>query len=350
MSRTTVRSGSASAQPALVRDSSRVTAKDLAERLGVATSSVSRAFDNDSRISGALRERILALADELGYRPNAIARSLNQQRSGIVALVMGDMSNPFYPEALEAFSLRLQQADRQLLLFVVPKGAEADSVMPQVMQYQVDAVVVTSAHLSSKTSEMCARRGIPVVFMNRRVDDATVWSVCCNNESMGVTVAEYLAKAGRKTCAFVAGDADTATTRDRLRGFQHGLAANGLAPAAVLPGNYTYEGAYAAAAELFADGRKQADAVFCANDIMALGVLGYLRSQTALRVPDDVAVVGFDDIRAASYPEYNLTTVRQPVTEMIDLAIDLLSAGHRPGSVHAALQEVPGRLVLRGSA
>jgi DNA-binding LacI/PurR family transcriptional regulator len=348
-----VRSSSRS-QSVAITGPTRVTARDLAEQLGVATSSVSRAFDNDSRISAALRERILALADELGYRPNAIARSLNQQRSGIVALVMGDMSNPFYPEALEEFSLRLQRADRQLLLFVVPKGAEADSVMPQVMQYQVDAVVVTSAHLSSKTSEMCARRGIPVVFMNRRVDDATVWSVCCNNESMGMTVAEYLAKAGRKTCAFVAGDADTATTRDRLRGFQRGLAANGLEPALAVPGNYTYEGAYAAAAELFGEGRgpaqRRADAVFCANDIMALGVLGYLRSQTTLRVPEDVAVVGFDDIRAAAYPEYNLTTVRQPVAEMIDLAIDLLSAGHRPGSVHAALQEVPGRLVLRGSA
>src|SRR5262245_8717339 len=111
----------------------RVTAKDLAEQLGVATSTVSRAFDSESRISDALRQRIVALADELGYRPNAIARSLNQQRSGIVALVMGDMANPFYPEALEEFSLRLQQANRQLLLFVVPTGSEADDLMPQVL-------------------------------------------------------------------------------------------------------------------------------------------------------------------------------------------------------------------------
>ncbi|RJF91855.1 LacI family DNA-binding transcriptional regulator [Noviherbaspirillum saxi] len=328
----------------------RVTAKDLAVRLGVATSTVSRAFDSGSRISDDLRQRIISLADEMGYRPNAIARSLNQQRSGIVALVMGDMANPFYPEALEEFSLRLQQAHRQLLLFVVPKGGEADDVMPQVLQYQVDAIVVTAAKLSSRTSELCARQGIPVVFMNRRVDDPMVWSVCCNNESMGVMVAEYLVKKDRKVCAFIAGDMNISTTVDRLRGFERGLAANGQKLLANVQGGYTYDGGFAAAGELFAKGKPLVDAVFCANDIMALGVLGYLRQNTSLDVPKDVAVVGFDDIRAASYPEYNLTTVRQPVGEMIDLAIGLLRTGHRPGSIHAVLQEVPGQLILRGSA
>ncbi|WP_061501488.1 LacI family DNA-binding transcriptional regulator [Ramlibacter tataouinensis] len=328
----------------------RVTARDLAERIGVATSTISRAFDQHSRISGELRQRILAMADEVGYRPNAIARSLNQRRSGIVALVMGDMANPFYPEALEEFSLQFRQVGRQLLLFVVPRGGDADELMPQLLQYQVDAIVVTAARLSSRMSELCLRQGVPVVFMNRRVEDPTVWSVCCDNERMGAAVARYLVAQKRRACAFVSGDPSISTTADRLRGFEHGLVAHGQRLAACVQGGYTYEGARAAAAELFGAGKPAVDAVFCANDLMALGVLGYLRTNTSLRVPQDVAVIGFDDIRAAAFPEHGLTTVRQPVSEMVDCVIRLLDEGRPSGTVAEALREVPGQLVLRSSA
>lgn len=328
----------------------RITARDLAARLGVATSSVTRAFDSQSRISAELRQRILTLADELGYRPNAIARSLNRRRTGIVALVMGDMANPFYPQVLEEFSLRLRQTGRQLLLFVVPPGGDADELMPQLLQYQIDAIVVTAARLSSHMSELCGRQGVPLVFMNRRVKDPAVWSVCCNNERMAAEVAEYLVSQNRRACAFVAGDPDVSTTADRLRGFERGLAAHGLRPVACVQGGYTYAGGRAAAARLFAAGQPAVNAVFCANDVMALGVLSHLRQNTALRVPEDVAVVGFDDIGAAAYPEHDLTTVHQPLGEMIDCAIGLLDAGRPRGRVAEALREIPGRLVMRSSA
>ncbi|MGH8429072.1 MAG: LacI family DNA-binding transcriptional regulator [Solimonas sp.] len=328
----------------------RITARNLAERLGVATSTITRAFDKQSRISAELRQRIIAMADELGYRPNAIARSLNRRRTGIVALVVGDMANPFYPAAIEEFSLQLQRTGRQLLLFVVPPGGDADELMPQLLQYQVDAIVVTAAKLSSHMSDLCGRQGVPVVFMNRRVEDPTVWSVCCDNERMGAAVAEYLVSRQRRACAFVSGDPSISTTADRLRGFERGLAAHGLRPVANVQGDYSYEGARLAAASLFADGQPAIDAVFCANDAMALGVLSHLRLNTSLRVPEDVAVVGFDDIRAAAYPEHDLTTVHQPLDEMIDCAIQLLDAGRPNDSVAEALREVPGRLVLRTSA
>ncbi|UVE19587.1 LacI family DNA-binding transcriptional regulator [Pseudomonas sp. LS44] len=328
----------------------RITARVLAERLGVATSTITRAFDKQSRISAELRQRILAMANELGYRPNAIARSLNQRRTGIVALVTGNMLNPFYPAAIEEFSLQLQQTGRQLLLFVVQPGGDADELMPQLLQYQVDAIVVTAAKLSSHMSDMCGRQGVPVVFMNRRVEDPTVWSVCCDNERMGAAVAEYLVGKNRRACAFVSGDPNISTTADRLRGFEHGLAMHGQRPVACVQGGYSYEGARDAAAQLFGAGQPAIDAVFCANDVMALGVLSHLRLNTSLRVPEDVAVVGFDDIRAAAYAENDLTTVHQPVREMIACVIRLLDEGRPSGSVAEALREVPGRLVIRSSA
>ncbi|MGJ7513772.1 LacI family DNA-binding transcriptional regulator [Pseudomonas baetica] len=328
----------------------RVTARDLAQRLGVATSTVTRAFDAHSRISAKSRERILAMADELGYRPSAIARSLNQRRTGIVALVVGDMANPFYPALLEEFSLKLRQTGRQLLLFVVPPGGDADEMMPHLLQYQVDAIVVTAARLSSHMADLCARQGVAVVFMNRRVEDPSVRSVCCDNQRMAAEIAEYLVGQQRRACAFVSGDPSISTTADRLRGFEQGLARHGLNLMARVQGGYTYEGGREAAARLFSAGQPVIDAVFCANDVMALGVLSHLRMNTHLRVPEDVAVVGFDDIRAAAWPENDLTTVHQPVSQMIDCAIRLLGEGRPDAGVIQALHELPGRLVIRSSA
>ncbi|WP_050463459.1 LacI family DNA-binding transcriptional regulator [Herbaspirillum autotrophicum] len=327
-----------------------VTAKDLSNMLGIAQSSVSRAFTPDSRISDELRQRIIALADEVGYRPNAIARSLNTKSSGIVALVMGDITNPFYPEVLEAFSYRLQKEGKQLLLFVVPPGRQADDVMPQVLQYQIDAVIVTSAHMSSRTADMCCRRGIPVIFLNRRVKNNSVWSVCCNNARMGESVADYLVERGYRRCAFIAGAANTSTSSDRRRGFVKALGRHGLTLAASLDGHYTYEGGYAAAHALFRNQKNDVDALFCANDIMALGALDYLKHVAKLAVPHDVAVVGFDDIRAAAFPAYNLTTVRQPTQEMIDVTMRLLAEGAPPDQAGKALHEVGGQLITRGTA
>ncbi|QJP08637.1 MULTISPECIES: LacI family DNA-binding transcriptional regulator [Pseudomonas] len=328
----------------------RTTAKDLAVRLGVATSTITRAFDEHSRISPELRGRILAIADELGYRPNAIARSLNRRKTGIVALVIGSLGNPFYPALLETFALRLRQEGRQLLMFVVPPGGDADQSMPQLLQYQVDAIVVTAAKLSSRMSELCAQQGIAVVFLNRRVEDPSVWSVCCDNQRMGREVAVYLAGSGRRACAFVSGDPGISTTTDRLYGFKQGLAEHGQQLVACIAGGYTYDGARQAAGQLFSKTAPAIDAVFCANDVMALGVLAHVRQNTSLRVPEDVALVGFDDIRDAAYPEHSLTTVHQPLDRMIDCAIELLGTGRPNGSLTDALREVPGRLVLRSSA
>ncbi|WP_430292847.1 LacI family DNA-binding transcriptional regulator [Pseudomonas sp. B1-22] len=348
MTRTTTSPDCPAQRPPL--PAGRTTAKHLAERLGVATSTITRAFDKDSRISDALRERILGLAQEVGYTPNALARSLNRRKTGIIALVMGGMSNPFYPALLEALSLKLRQTGRQLLLFVVPPGGDADALTPQLLQYQVDGIVVTAARLSSHMSTLCGHQGVPVVFVNRRVEAANVWSVCCDNQRMGMAVAEYLMTRNRRACAFVSGDPGISTTSDRLRGFEEGLALHGLRLVACAPGGYTFDGGREAAAHLFAAGQPAVDAVFCANDLMALGVLSYLRLNTSLRVPEDVAVVGFDDIDDAARPENDLTTVHQPVAEMVDCAIRLLDEGPPNGSLDEALREVSGWLVPRSSA
>lgn len=310
-----------------------VTAKEVARELGVSQSAVSRAFTKDASISPDLRDRVLQAAERLGYKPNAMARTLITRRSGIVGIVMGDLTNPFYPEVLELLSRRLQKNNLQTLLFNVPQGKEVDDELPLLLQYQVDAVVITSATISSAMAKTCAARGIPVVLFNRYVPGSGVHAVSCDNYEGGRLVARYLVERGHRRLAYVAGKPNTSTTMDRERGFREQLAERGLSLwGREEAAEYSHEDGRQAALRLLT--RKQLpDAVFFANDIMAIGGLDAIRGELNLRVPADLSVVGFDDIQMSAWPSYGLTTVRQPVTEMIEKAaalLDLSAAGKLP--------------------
>ena len=207
------------------------TSVDVARAAGVSQATVSRVLAPGSRIAGPMRERVLAAAVALGYRPNAIARSLASQRSGMIGIVMGDMRNPFYPQVLELFSDRLRRTGRQVLLFTVREGETVDDLLPELLQYQVDGVVIASANLSSGMARSCAALGTPVVLFNRVSKDAEVSSVCCENQVGGRLAADVLAQAGHRRLTFLAGTADTSTNTERLAGFTERCGELGL-PAA----------------------------------------------------------------------------------------------------------------------
>lgn len=324
------------------------TSLDVAHLAGVSQSAVSRAFTPGASVSKKMREKVLAAAQELGYEPNAIARSLITHRSNMVGIVMADMTNPFYPEVLETFTKRLQELERRVLLFTVSRGQDIDDALPQVLQYQVDGIVITSATLSSEMADECARRGTPVVLFNRYVRGADLCSVCCDNAESGRLLANLLLDAGLRRLSFIAGTENTSTNVDRERGFVGRLEERGFSLFARETGNYTYDGGYQAAKRLMA-GDEPPDAVFCANDIMALGALDAVRRELGLRVPEDVSIVGFDDIPAAAWPSYDLTTVRQPINRMIEETVELLLARvEEPGS-EPTTRLVPGDLIVRGS-
>jgi len=326
-----------------------VTAKDVARQIGVSQSAVSRAFTKDASISAKMRARVLRAADRLGYKPNAMARTLITRRSGIVGIVMGDMTNPFYPEVLELLSKRLRQGDLQTLLFNVPQGREVDDELPLLLQYQVDAVIITSATISSRMARICAARGISVVLFNRYVPGSDVHGVSCDNYEGGRLVARYLVDRGHKRLVYVAGKRDTSTTMDRERGFSDQLAEYGLSlwgrEEAV---EYSHAEGRVAALRLL-KGRELPDAIFFANDIMAIGGLDAIRSELKLRVPEDLSVIGFDDIEMSGWPSHSLTTVRQPVAEMIEKAVTLLDSSTAGKLPQARIHLIAGSLVERGS-
>lgn len=324
-----------------------VTARDLARRLGVSQSMVSRAFSPGASIAPAMRARILAAAEALGYRPNFIAASLSRRRSSLVGLVMGELTNPFYPAVLEQLSQALQAAGFQTLLFTVPPGQEADAALPLLRQYHVDAVVVTSASLSSAGAAHWRGDGRAALLFNRAASgDTPLDSIACDNVAGGRMAAEALLARGRQRIAFVAGRADTSTSREREAGFFAAFAERGLAPPRRIDaGEYSYEAGQRAA--LLAG---DADGLFFANDILALGGLDALRHRLGRRVPQDVSVIGFDDIPMASWPAYELATLRQPVAAMVAASVALLRArlsGEAGPAPHR--KRLPATLLRRAS-
>ena len=327
----------------------RVTSVDVARAAGVSQSAVSRAFTPGASVSHKTRDKIFAAARELGYQPNAIARSLITQRSGFVAVAMTEIRNPFYPLVLETFTQKFQEYGRRVLLYTTPPGHDIDEALPQVLEYQVEGIVITSATLSSEMADECARLGTPVVLFNRYVPGAHASSVCCDNVEGGRLVANLLLDAGHRRLAVIEGPENTSTNRDRVRGFTARLEERGVSGVLHERGYYTHEGGYAAAKRLL-DRDDPPDALFCINDVMALGALDVARRELNIKVPDEVSIIGFDDIIAAAWPSYDLTTIRTPVRRMVETAVEILMARIDNPALEPEMRLLPGRLVARSSA
>jgi DNA-binding LacI/PurR family transcriptional regulator len=324
------------------------TSIDVARAVGVSQSAVSRAFTEGGKVAKKTRERILKVADKIGYVPNIHARSLITRRTGMIALVMGDITNPFYPEVLEILASKLQTAGKRVVLFNVSRDEPIDQALAGVLKYQVDGLVIASALPGLSIAELSARAHAPVVLFNRTVRSAPVDSVCCDNFSGGQIVADVLVDSGHRRLAFIAGLEGASTSVERGRGFRaRAVARTGEAPLSI-HGNFTYEGGTRTAFSLFEQAHPP-DAVFAANDIMPLGALDALR-KLGLRVPDDVSVIGFDDIAAASWPSYSLTTFQQPVHHMIEETLRILAERTSHPQRNPTKVLVPGRLIRRESA
>jgi hypothetical protein len=181
------------------------TSLDVARLVGVSQSAVSRAFTEGGRVSKKTRERILKAAKEIGYVPNLHASSLITRRTGMIALIMGDITNPFYPEVLETFARRLQSAGKRVMLLRLSRDEPIDWALPHVLQYQVDGIIIATAMPGQSVRELCARAHAPVVLFNRAVSGVPVDAVCCDNSAGGRIVADILLDSGHKRFGFIAG-------------------------------------------------------------------------------------------------------------------------------------------------
>jgi DNA-binding LacI/PurR family transcriptional regulator len=260
-------------------------------------------------------------AEELGYRPNAIAQGLITRRSNMVAIVISNLTNLHYPEVLAELTMRLSQRGIRVLLFSLSSESEIDEVLDQVLRYQVDGAIV-AARLSPSQLHAVGRSGIPVVLYNRECPDAPASSVSCEFAAGETMLVDGLIAGGAKHFAIIGGPTDSTVGEARVRGALERLARAGIDHVPVERGDFSYEGGQLAAVRLLSGGKL--DAIIAANDTMALGVMDAARIGFGLSIPDDLSVVGFDGVGPGRWGSYCLTTVRQPVGRMAEAAVSML--------------------------
>lgn len=327
----------------------RVTAAEVARRAGVSASAVSRTFTPGASVAAATRERVLAAAEELGYRPNLMARSLMTRRTHLIGILVRDFRNPFYLDVLDRFTNAIQAQGYHALVLNVGADDKLSEAVQLVLQYEVDGLVVTSATLPESLAQRCADQGIPVVVFARYSVDAPTNAVCCDNVAGGATAAELLIERGYERPSFIGGLPGVSTTVDRRRGFVEALERHGRELwAEESGGDHSYAAGYQAAQRLM-QRRHPPDSIFCISDIVAMGAMDAARYEFGVTIPDEMGVVGFDDIALASAEAYALTTIRQPIDKMVALTTEIVIEGIRSGVTKSKLRFVGGEPIVRRS-
>lgn len=298
-----------------------ITSFDVARSAGVSQPTVSRALRDDPSVATETRERVRRVAVELGYVPSERGRSLSTRSTGRVAMVV-DLDNPLWQLLVRRLHETLAAADLRLTL-VASRGDQID-LEGQLLGGGVDGVIMSTVTLDSPVPQQIQDRGLPIVLLNRFLEDTAVAASVADDRGGGALAAGLLLEAGHRDVGAVFGPTDTSTGRGRERGFRQALADANID----LHDDWTWYGPFdhahgrEAMAQLAAmDSRPTA--LFCANDVIALGAMDAAH-HLGLRIPDDVALVGFDDLDEAGWSTFQLTTIGVPFDAMVDSAVQLL--------------------------
>jgi LacI family transcriptional regulator len=323
-----------------------VTSHDVARLAGVSQPTVSRALREDPRVSAETRERVRLAAERLHYVPSAIGRSLSTRSTGRVAMV-ADLGNPLYPELMGPVHAALERRGYRLVLFAEDENLDEATAYERLFDQSIDGVVLTTTRLGSTLPAALLRRRIPYVMLNRTIPGAEAVSCVADNAAGARRVGERFVADGHRRIAGLLGPAQTSTAQDRERGFRDALAEGGVAlpERYVLRNWFTYEAGYAGMKRLLAE-RPAPTAVFCANDQVAVGAMN-AAAERGVDVPEDIALIGFDDLPMASWPIFSLSTVRVPFVDMSEAVVELLIDQLHGAAVPESPRVFPTELVLR---
>lgn len=298
-----------------------MTAQDIADLAGVSRSAVSRAFTQGAYIDPGKRARVLKAADDLGYRPNAMAAGLQGARSNLVAIFVGEMANEYDKEVTTALVTGLNGIGKWPIV-IAGSGQTARDAVSKVLSYPLEAMILRSGSLDADIAGACSKLGIPVISSGRVQDLPGVDNVCCRNRDGTALGTRLLLDKGRRRLGFIGGPPGFASSRDRRLGVMDTLAAAGLTPVSEVVGGFTVQSGHDAI--IATPALAKADALICANDAMAIGALSALKER-GIGVPDDISVIGFDDISMARWPAFDLTTLRNPIDGLVAAVLDLLT-------------------------
>lgn len=321
--------------------------KEVAALANVSQATVSRVFNSHTNIKEKTRQRVLEAAETLGYRPNAIARGLTLNRSNLIAIVTIDVVNPHYNAVINKVADRIQDVGREPLFFVSPEEKNLDEILSQVLQYRVDAIIILSAAISSQMAAECEKIQIPVVVFNKYTVNKNIMTVCSDNVQAGWMAANYLHEKGHRTFAFIGSNTFLGTSKERLHGFTDCLNEKGIDSCIVQMVPYTYEAGRMAMKSIL-DGATAPEAVFCAGDMLAFGAMDVAK-EYGLKIPQDLAIIGFDNIDAASWSPYSLTTFEQQIDKMLDTTFEYLNKKLNGEEIHEGVNLFACKIVERTS-
>ena len=299
----------------------RVTAQQVADSAGVSISAVSRVFTPGASASASTRDKVMKAADALGYQPNVMARSLMTGRTELIGLVSNNFDNPAFMEIFDLFTRSLQDHGLRPLLANLSGSSDPENAVAMLRQYNVDAVIVASSTVSQAFIDGCLAAEIPLVHaFGKPSGNSAIHVVGADNVQGGKLAAETLLHLGYEKLAFLGGPRTASSTVDRLKGFKAGLKTKAKTPVAeVFTSTYSHEQGRQVMLQLLAG--SNIEAVFCGDDILAIGALDACK-EAGKCVPNDIGVLGFNDIAMASWAAYDLSTIRQPIADIIITAVE----------------------------
>jgi DNA-binding LacI/PurR family transcriptional regulator len=322
------------------------TARDVAELAGVSISAVSRTFTPGASVSAKTKEKVLAAAESLGYRPNQLARSLMTGRTALIGLVSNHFANPTFMEVFDLFTRELQARGLRPLLANLGEDEDGSQALDMMRQYSVDAVLIATSAPPAGFAASCRAAGMPVIHVFGRAGRGSPVPVATvDNVAGGKLVGEAMRKRGLKKLVFLGGSPHDASSIDRANGFAE--AAGKALRQTVFAGNYTHDHGRDAMLALL-DDDASIDGVFCGDDVLAMGAIDACRER-GVEVPGQISIVGFDDMPLAAWSSYSLTTVRQPIRAMILHAIDRIAVWMEDANAVPRSKLFPCELIERTS-
>jgi LacI family transcriptional regulator len=328
----------------------RPTIYDVARLAGVSTATVSRALNGTAQIAPATRTAIDQAVEQLGYRPNTIARSLVTRSTQTIAFLLPDITNPFYASLVSGIQQITLERDHTMLLCTTEGDPEREEQYLNLLRSkQVDGALVDGLVLPPDRIARFVEDGFPIVCLDRDIDSPSVPLVQVDNRLGARMATEHLLSLGHVRIAHVAGAEGLRISEQRVAGYRDGLAQAGVAwdPRLVVAGSFTEGGGYDAMRTLLESGAEPT-AVFAANDLSAIGAINAIL-ESGWRVPMDVSVVGFDDLRLSAFTSPPLTTIHQPGEEIARRATEILVDLIRGRTVHQLQYLIEPRLVVRSS-
>ncbi len=325
-----------------------VTLKEVAERAGVSRSAVSRAFTDGASVSGKMRRKVEKAARELGYSPNALASSLTTGRTKLIGLVSNNFHNPIFLEVFDLFTRGLQDCGLRPLLVNLSDETDPENSVRMLRQYSVDGVVVASSTLPPGFAKAFRDAGVPVVHSFGRYSSAPqVHVVGIDNFECGRMAARTLIDRGYDRVAFLGGPERATSTQDRHAGFLSELSAHPtIKTSHSFADDYSFDAGRAEMMRLLKG--TPAQAFFCGDDVLSIGALSAIED-SGLSVPDDIGIIGLNDMEMARWENINLTTIHQPIRQIVSSSIELMVAMLSEPDRYPEARIFPCSVVERGT-